>query len=116
MGQKLKGLPPREYRPSTTRRASGLARINESSENALNRWRRAVRQIKTRLQIDREIRNKGFATRGRFNVRISSKSPSKNTGRVSLKPVSPGLYFKGQPYNRGRFKVENIYGFVPTRR
>lgn len=112
MGHKLKGLPPREYRPSTTRRPSGLARINESYENALNRWRRAIRQIKTRLQIDREIRNKGFATRGRFNVRNSSKSPR----RVTVKSVSPGVYFKSQPYNRGRFKVENIYGFVPSRR
>jgi len=114
MGLKLKGLPPREYRPSTTRRPSGLARINESYENALNRWRRAVRQIKTSLQIDREIRNKGFATRGRFKV--SNSSPSKSPRRVTLKPVSPGVYFKSQPYNRGRFKVENIYGFVPTRR
>lgn len=114
MGHKLKGLPPGKYRPSTTRRPSGLARINESYENALNRWRRAVRHIKTRMQINREIRTKGVATRGRFNV--SNSSPSKSPRRVTVKPLSPGVYFKSQPYNRGRFKVENIYGFVPSRR
>lgn len=37
MGHKIKGQSPRHYRPSATRRASGLSPINEKS-NAQRRW------------------------------------------------------------------------------
>lgn len=103
------GHLPRGYRPSTTRRASGLERINESNEN----WKKAV----NRLKIDREIRTKGFAIRGRFRVSNSSPPVRKNATKVTLlKNTTPGIYFMGQPYSRGRFKIENIYGFVPIKK
>ena len=110
MGHTIKGQTPREYRPSATRRASGLSPIRESNENARKRWRRVIQRIKTGLKIERNIRAKGTATRGRFTVRNTSPPKSK----VSLRPYSePGVYFVTWPYKRGRFKIENIYGFVP---
>lgn len=113
MGHTIKGQTPREYRPSATRRASGLETINESRENALKRWNKLRQQIKSVTKLERNIRTKGSAVRGRFTVKNSSPS-KKNTPKVSLwKNTTPGIYFVTQPYKRGRFKIENIYGFVP---
>jgi hypothetical protein len=106
MGHQIKGQRPSEYRPSATRRASGLTPINES------RWNKLRQQIKSIVRLERNIRTKGSATRGRFKVK--NTSPVKKNNSVMLnKNKPPGLYFVGQPYKRGRFKIENIYGFVP---
>ena len=102
MGHTIKGQSPYKYRPSATRRASGLETIAES------RWNKLRKQIKKIVQLERNIRARGFATRGRFTVRNASP-PS-----VMLNKNKPhGIYFVSQPYKRGRFKIENIYGFVP---
>jgi len=116
MGHTIKGQTPRQYRPSATRRASGLSPINEGRENALKRWNKLRQAVKRRSQIQRNIRTKGAAKRGRFTVRNASppkrKSPPKQS--VSMwKNTAPGVYFVSQPYRLGRFKVENIHGFVP---
>jgi hypothetical protein len=115
MGHSIKGQTPRQYRPSATRRASGLSPINELT-NAQKRWARLRQAVKRRSQLQRNIRTKGVAKRGRFTVRQSSppkkKSPPRNN--VSLwRNTTPGIYFVSQPYGRGRFTVENIHGFVP---
>jgi hypothetical protein len=112
MGHTIKGQTPREYRPSSTRRASGLSPINERG-NARKRWNKLRQAVKARSQIQRNIRAKGFAKRGRFTVRNASP-PKKKSPSVSMwKNTAPGIYFMSQPYSRGRFKVENIHGFVP---
>ena len=110
MGHQIKGQWPHQYRPSATRRASGLNPIRESNEKTRKRWIKVIQKIKTRLQIERNIRTKGAATRGRFTVR--NASPPKHSVMLS-KNKPPGIYFVTQPYKRGRFKVEDIYGFVP---
>lgn len=119
MGHTIKGQTPREYRPSATRRASGLSPINEG--NARKRWNKLRQSVKARSQMQRNIRTHGFAKRGRFTVTNSSppkrKSPVKNSPQkqaVSLwRNTTPGLYFVSQPYKKGRFTIENIHGFVP---
>jgi hypothetical protein len=93
-------------RSGATRRASGLETIYES------RWHKLRQQIKRIVQLERNIRAKGVATRGRFTVRNASP-PKKNNSVMLNKNKPPGLYFVSQPYKRGRFKIENIYGFVP---
>jgi len=116
MGHLTKGQRPGEYLPRSTRRASGLERINESRENAAKHWNKLRQHIKSMARLERNIRSKGVATRGRFNVRNPSppkkKSPPKNSV-MQNKNKPPGVYFMSQPYKRGRFNVENIYGFVP---
>lgn len=109
MGHLTKGQRPGQYRPSTTRRVSGLTPVNESRENALKRWNKLRNQIKSMVRLERNIRSKGVATRGRFRVSNSANSPKV----TQWKNTKPGVYFVSQPYNKGRFKVENIYGFVP---
>lgn len=112
MGHTIKGQRPNEYRPSATRRASGLSPINEG--NARKRWNKLRQAVKARSMIQRNIRTKGFARRGRFTVRNASSPPKKKSPSVSMwKNTAPGIYFVSQPYTRGRFKVENIQGFVP---
>ena len=115
MGHLIKGQRPRDYRPSATRRVSGLETINESRENALKRWNKLRQQIKSIVRssrLNREIHMKGSATRGRFKVRNST--PPKNLQRVTQwKNTAEGIYFVSQPYKRGRFKIENIHAFVP---
>jgi hypothetical protein len=111
MGHTIKGQSP-----SATRRVSSLSPINERSENAMKRWNKLRQSVKRTSQIKRNIRTKGFAKRGRFTLRNTSppkrKSPPKQS--VSMwKNTAPGVYFVSQPYRRGRFKVENIHGFVP---
>ena len=118
MVHKIKDQWPHMYRPSATRRASGLSPVRESIENARKRWRRAVRRVKIGLQISRNLNTKGSVTRGRFTARNTSPpkrvSPPKNTLKVSMNPYSEtGVYFVTWPYKRGRFKIENTYGFVP---
>lgn len=77
MGHKIKGQWPHQYRPSTTRRASGLEPIKESIVNARKLWRKAIRRVKANLQINRNLLTKGTVTRGRFTVknRTNAKSP-----------------------------------------
>jgi len=50
MGHSIKGQKPRHYRPSTTRRASGLSPINERS-NALKRWNTLRQSVKLSSQM-----------------------------------------------------------------
>jgi hypothetical protein len=104
MGHLIKGQRTHEYRPSATRRVSGLSPLKESRENAMKLWNKLRKHIK----LESNIRRKGFATSGRFVMRNSS-SP-----KVTMwKNTPPGVYFVSTPYSRGRFKLENIYGFVP---
>lgn len=116
MGHTIKGQSPRLYRPSATRHASGLSPINELS-NAQKRWARLRQAVKRRSQMQRNIRTKGFAKRGRFTVRSASppkKKPSPPKFSImSWKNTPDGIYFVSQPYRKGRFTVENIQGFVP---
>lgn len=114
MGHTIKGQSPRQYRPSTTRRPSGLSPINESRENAKKRWNRLRAAVMTAAKIQRNIRKKGVAKRGRFTVRdVSPKKKSGGSSSVQMwKNVAPGVYFVTSPYQKGRFTVENIYGKV----
>ena len=114
MGHKIKDQSPRHYRPSATRRPSGLSPINERS-NAQKRWNKLRQSVKRISQIQRNIRAKGVAKRGRFTTRNASQPKRKSPlGKVSMwETTSPGIYFVSQPYRRGRFKIENIHGFVP---
>jgi hypothetical protein len=89
MGHTIKGQRPREYRPSTTRRASGLERVNESHENAVKLWNTLRRYIKSNMKRERNIRLTGSVTRGRFKMSPSPKKKNK----------SPEVY------KIGRFKV-----------
>jgi hypothetical protein len=91
MGHKIKGQRTSEYRPSATRRASGLTSINESRENALKRWNKLRRYIKSSMKLERNIRTKGLATRGRFKVKNASP-PKKNNNVMLNKNKPPGVY------------------------
>jgi hypothetical protein len=117
MGHKIKNQSPYKYRPSATRRASGLSPIRESSENALKLWNKLRQQIKSNMKLERNIRSSGSVTRGRFKMSKPSPSPQKKSpikGSTMLnKNKPPGVYFMSQPYTKGRFKIENVYGFVP---
>jgi len=77
MGHKIKGQWPHQYRPSATRRASGLEPIKESIVNARKLWRKAIRRVKANVQINRNLLTKGTVIRGRFTVknRTNAKSP-----------------------------------------
>lgn len=117
MGHLIKGQTPRQYRPSATRRPSGLLPVKEGSSPARRRWARLRQAVKKTSQIQRNIRAKGYAKRGRFTVRQSSPPKKKKSpSRVSMwKNTAPGIYFVSQPYTRGRFTIENIHGFVPLK-
>ena len=112
MGHTIKGQHPGTYRPSVGRRPSGLSPINETRENAMRRWNRLRQSVRRRSQIQRNIRTKGFAKRGRFTVK--NTSPKKKSvsppGAKMWKNVAPGVYFVSSPYKKGRFTVENILG------
>lgn len=115
MGHMIKNQSPYKYRPSATRRASGLSPVRESSENALKRWNKLRKYIKSNMKLERTIRSKGSVTRGRFKMSKPSpqkKSPIKGSTMLN-KNKPPGVYFVTDPYTIGRFKIENIYGFVP---
>ena len=107
------GHTPRQYRPSSTRRASGLSPVNEARENARKRWNKLRQAVKARSQIQRNIRTKGYAKRGRFVEKNSSPTKKKSPSVTSWRNTPAGIYFLGQPTQKGRFKVENIKGFVP---
>ena len=92
MGHDIKKQPSSKYRPSATRRASGLSPVRESSENALKRWNKLRQYIKSTMKLERNIRTKGSVTRGRFKMYNASPSPKK-------KNKTPEVY------KRGRFKV-----------
>jgi hypothetical protein len=117
MGHDIKKQSSSKYRPSATRRASGLSPIRESSENALKRWNKLRQHIKSNMKLERTIRSKGSVTRGRFKMSNASSPPKKKSpikGSTMLnKNKPPGIYFVTDPYTIGRFKIENIYGFVP---
>ena len=117
MGHDIKKQPSSKYRPSATRRASGLSPVRESSENALKRWNKLRQHIKSNMKLERNIRSTGYVTRGRFKMSNASPSPKKKSpikGSVMLnRNKPPGVYFVTDPYTIGRFKIENIYGFVP---
>lgn len=51
MGHLVKGQTPRQYRPSSTRRASGLSPVSEGSENARRRWNRLRQSVKLSSQV-----------------------------------------------------------------
>jgi hypothetical protein len=108
MGHTIKGQTPRQYRPSSTRRASGLSPVNEARENARKRWNKLRQAVKARSQIQRNIRTKGHAKRGRFVMK--NASPPKVT---LWRNTPPGIYFMNQSNQKGRFKVATIKGFVP---
>lgn len=76
MGHTIKGQTPRQYRPSATRRASSLSPIIENS-NARKRWNLLRKAVKRMSQMERNIRTKGYAKRGRFTVKAAS--PKKKT-------------------------------------
>jgi hypothetical protein len=80
MGHTVKGQTPRQYRPSSTRRASGLSPVNEARENARKRWNKLRQAVKARSQIQRNIRTKGYAKRGRFVEKNSSPTKKKPIG------------------------------------
>lgn len=50
MGHSIKGQKPRHYRPSTTRRASGLSPINERS-SAMRHWNKLRQSVKLSSQM-----------------------------------------------------------------
>lgn len=68
MGHTVKGQSPYKYRPSVTRRASGLSSIIEGRENALQHWNKLRKYVNAISRMQRNIRTKGFAKRGRFKV------------------------------------------------
>jgi hypothetical protein len=69
------------------------------------------------MKLERNIRLTGSVTRGRFKMSKPSSPPQKKSpikGSTMLnKNKPPGVYFVSQPYTKGRFKVEKVYGFVP---
>lgn len=64
MGHTIKGQTPYRYRPSTTRRASGLSPINERS-NAKKRWNSLRQSVKISSQTMRNLRAQEAAARAR---------------------------------------------------
>ena len=88
MGHTIKGQTPRKYRPSATRRASGLNSINETHENALKLWKKLRNHLKSvvrSIRFNSEIQTKGSVTRGRFKV--TNSSPPKRTNIQSDLPT-----------------------------
>ena len=55
MGHTIKGQSPYKYRPSATRRASGLSPINERS-NAKKRWNKLRQSVKLNSQARRNLK------------------------------------------------------------
>lgn len=64
MGHTIKGQSPREYRPSATRRPSGLSPINERS-NAQKRWNKLRQAVKPASQAMRNLRAQEAAAKSR---------------------------------------------------
>jgi hypothetical protein len=64
MGHTIKGQTPYKYRPSATRRASGLSPINERS-NAERRWNALRQTVKLNSQARRNLRAQEAAAKRR---------------------------------------------------
>jgi len=64
MPHTIKGQTPREYRPSATRRPSGLSPINERS-NAQKRWNKLRQAVKPASQAMRNLRAQEAAAKSR---------------------------------------------------
>lgn len=64
MGHTIKGQSPYKYRPSATRRASGLSTINERS-NAEKRWNKLRQSVKLNSQSRRNLRAQEAAAKSR---------------------------------------------------
>ena len=60
MGHTLKGQSPRQYRPSATRRPSGLTPINERSNTAVKRWNKLRQSVRANSQRLRNARNQNL--------------------------------------------------------
>jgi hypothetical protein len=67
-------------------------------------WKKAA-------SIERNIKQQGYAKRGRFTVKPAPAPKSNNV--MQWKNAPPGIYFVTAPVKKGRFKVETITGFVP---
>jgi hypothetical protein len=64
MSRTIKGQTPSKYRPSATRRASGLSPVNERS-NARKRWNALRQSVSTSSQAMRNLRAQEAAARAR---------------------------------------------------
>ena len=64
MGHTIKGQSPRQYRPSATRRPSGLSPINEKS-NAQKRWNKLRQAVRPTSQAMRNLREREAAAKRR---------------------------------------------------
>ena len=64
MGHTIKGQSPRHYRPSATRRPSGLSPINEKS-NAQKRWNKLRQAVRPASQTMRNLRVQEAAAKRR---------------------------------------------------
>lgn len=64
MPHNIKGQTPRQYRPSATRRVSGLSPINEKS-NAQKRWYKLRQAVKPASQTMRNLRTQAAAANAR---------------------------------------------------
>jgi len=82
MGHRIKGQSPREYRPSATRRASGLSPINELS-NAQKHWNKLRQSVKRASQTMRNTRMEEEAARAR-NARLLARVQKLNKNRENL--------------------------------
>ena len=68
MGHTIKGQTPRQYRPSATRRASGLSPINEGNERknaARRRWNKLRQAVVPASQTMRNLRAQEAAAKRR---------------------------------------------------
>jgi hypothetical protein len=92
------GQSPRRYKPSATRRQSGLAPIREVNESFIKTWSMLLRHL------SKEGRTSPLR-KGRFTI-IGESSPKKKT------PVKKGRFTiisesspKSPPVRKGRFLV-----------
>jgi len=61
MGHTIKGQSPYKYRPSATRRASGLSPINERSNTAMKRWNKLRQSVNISSATARNLRTQNAA-------------------------------------------------------
>lgn len=70
MGHTIKGQSPRQYRPSATRRPSGLSPINEKS-NAQKRWNKLRQAVRPASQTMRNLRMQEAAAKRRNSILLA---------------------------------------------
>ena len=70
MPHSIKGQSPRQYRPSATRRPSGLSPINEKS-NAQKRWNKLRQAVKPASQAMRNLRAQVEAAKRRNSILLA---------------------------------------------